>query len=64
MSKLDDSSGYGKITQSNSTLIKELFKNKVICMDENALKVTISAQGGDFSLQMVPFQFKMNFNHL
>ena len=38
MFELDDLSGYGKITQSTSTFIKELSKNKVICMDENALE--------------------------
>ena len=38
--------------------------NNINFMDENALEVTTSAQGGDFSCQMVPFQMYMNFNHL
>ena len=39
MSKLSDSSCYGKKTQSNTTFMKELSRNKVIWMDENALKL-------------------------
>ena len=49
--------------------LKELYFQKsfgdnIILMDKNTLEVTRSAQGGDFSFQMVPFQFKKNYNHL
>ena len=36
--------------------MKEPSKVKVIWMDENALEVTVSAKGSDFSYQVVPFQ--------
>ena len=67
MSKLSDSSCYEKITQSNTTFMKELSRNKVIWMDENALEVTASAYGGDLWCQVMPFQvqsYSRHFQHL
>ena len=67
MSKLSDSSCYGKITQSTTTLMKELFRNKVIWMDENSLKITVSAYNGDLWCQVMPFQVQScsrHFQHL
>ena len=67
MSKLSDSSCYGKITQSNKTFIKELFINKVIWMDKNTLEVTVFAYNGDLWCQVMPFQvqsYSRHFQHL
>lgn len=56
MSKLSDSSCYRKITQSTTTFMKKLSRNKVIWMDENALEVTDSAYDGNLWCQVMPFQ--------
>ena len=67
MSKLSDSSCYGKITQINITFMKELSRNKVIWMDENALKVIVFAYDGDLWCQVMPFQvqsYSRHFQHL
>ena len=40
---------------------EELAGDNIISMDENALKVIASAEDGDLSYQMVPFQSYMNF---
>ena len=64
MSKLGDSSFIRKLTQRNTTLIQSLLGDNIILMDQNALKVAVSAQDGDYSCQMVPFQLYTNFNHL
>ena len=67
MSKLSDSSCYGKITQSNTTLMKELFINKVIWIEENALEITVSTYDGDLWCQVMPFQvqsYSRHFQHL
>ena len=58
MSKLSDSSCYGKITQSNKTFMKELSINKVIWMDKNSLEIVASAYDGDLWCQVMPFQVK------
>ena len=44
MSKYSDLSCYGKITQRSITFMKELSRNKVVWMDENAPEITDSAQ--------------------
>ena len=67
MSKLSDSSCYGKITQSTKTFMKELSINKVIWMDKNALEVTVSVYDGDLWCQVMPFQvqsYSRHFQHL
>ena len=66
-SKLSDSSCYGKITQSNTPLMKELFRNNVIWMDENSLEVIVSAYNGDLWCQVMAFQvqsYSRHFQHL
>ena len=55
MSKWSDLSCYGNITQSTKTFMKELSRNKVIWMEENALEVTVSACDGDLWCQVMPF---------
>ena len=64
MSKLGDSNCIGKLTQISKTFMKKLLGDNIISMDKNTLEITISAQDGDFSCQMVPFQLYTNFNHL
>ena len=64
MSKLGDSSCIRNLNQRNTTFMKKLLGDNIISMDKNALKFAISAQDGDFSCQMVPFQLYTNFNHL
>ena len=67
MSKLSDSSCYGKITQSTTTFMKEISRNKVIWIDKNSLKVIVSAYDGDLWCQVMPFQvqsYSRHFQHL
>ena len=67
MSKLSDSSCYGKITHSTTTFMKKRSKNKVIQMDENALEIIVSAYDGDLWCQVMPFQvqsYSRHFQHL
>ena len=56
MSKLSDSSCYGKLTESNTTFIKKLSWEKVIWMDENTLESTIYAWMVTLGDWMVPFR--------
>ena len=56
-----------KDTQSKTTFMKELSRNKVIWMDENALEVTVSACDVDLWCQVMPFQvqsYSRHFQHL
>ena len=62
MSKLSDSNCYGKIT-----IMKKIFRSKVIWIDENALEVTVSAYDGDLWCQVMPLQvqsYSRHFQHL
>ena len=43
--------------------MKELFRNKVIWMDENSLEVTVSACDGDLWCQVMPFQVQSYSRH-
>ena len=56
MSKLSDSSCYGKLTQSNTTFMQKLSWEKVIWMDENTLESTIYAWMVTLGDWMMPFQ--------
>ena len=54
MSKFDDSSCSGKITQRSRSFMKEILTDKVVWMDEIALEVTASAKDMTFH-EEVPF---------
>ena len=56
MSKLSDSSFYGKLTQSTTTFMKKRFWKKVVLMDENTLEPTIYAWMVTLGDWMVPFR--------
>ena len=56
MSKLSDSSCYGKLTQSNTNFMKELSWEKVVLMDENTLEPTLYAWMVTLGDWMVPFR--------
>ena len=56
MSKLSDSSFYGKITQSTTTFMKKLSWEKVVLMDKNTLEPTIYAWMVTLGDGMVPFR--------
>ena len=43
--------------------MKELSRNKVIWMDENAFEVTVSVCDGDFWCQVMPFQVQSYSRH-
>ena len=55
MSKLSDSSFYGKLTQSTTTFMKKLSWEKFVWMDENTLEPTIYAWMVTLGDWMVPF---------
>ena len=44
--------------------MKTLLGDNIISMDKNAIKFAESAQDGDFSCQMVPFQLYTTFGYL
>ena len=56
ISKLSDSSCFGKITQSNTTFMKKSSWEKVVWMDENALEPDAYAWMVTFGDWMVSFQ--------
>ena len=47
MSKLDDSTWSGKITEYSTNFMKKLSRDKVIWMEKIALEFTDSAKGSD-----------------
>ena len=56
MSKLTDSSCYGKLTQSNTTFMKKLSWEKVVWMEKNTLIPTAYAWMVTLGDWMVPFR--------
>ena len=56
MSELSDSSFYGKITKSTTNLMKKLFWENVVLMDENTLEPAACAWMVTLGDGMVPFR--------
>ena len=56
MSKLSDSSCYGKLTYITTTFMKKLSWEKVVWMDENTLEPTVYAWMVTLGDWMMPFR--------
>ena len=56
MSKLSDSSWYGKITQSNTNFMKTLSWENIVLMDKNTLEPTACAWMVTLGDGMMPFR--------
>ena len=56
MSKLSDSSWYGKITQSNTNFMKTLSWENIVLMDKNTLEPAACAWMVTLGDGMVPFR--------
>ena len=56
MSKLSDSSWYGKITQSNTNFVKTLSWENIVLMDKNTLEPAACAWMVTLGDGMMPFR--------